>query len=243
MERILCVFEGERAEKFYFNSLKKAFFPENTVFILATYQNDIYELYQELENDEDLDIIELIKEIKVSKNEVGLSDITREQIGQVYLFFDYECHDDKFEPSKLVQMLELFSDETDKGKLFVSYPMVEAIRDIDDDQEFIRRTVTIEECRNYKQISASRGANIYAQARKLQREHWNFLVYANIKKANYLLSGQAIVQPIEKQSHIASCQIEKYLPDLKVSVLSAFPIFVVDYYGSSQFDGDHTQTP
>lgn len=232
MEKILCVFEGVRPEKQYFKSLKGVFFPESTVFILATYENDIYELYKELEEDEDLDIIEIIKEFKGSGNDISLSQITRDQIGQVYLFFDYECHDDNFAPSKLLRMLKLFCDETDKGKLFVSYPMVEAIRDIDDEESYLKQTVSVEDCSDYKRISAERGSDIYTQASKLKREHWEFLMFANVRKANHMIHGQKLETPIEDQSAIASCQINNYLPNQVVSILSGFPLFIVDYFGS-----------
>ena len=66
MERILCVFEGEKAERNYFSSLRQQFFPEPTTFFLTTYQNDIYELYKQISRDEDLDLFEVVKELNPS---------------------------------------------------------------------------------------------------------------------------------------------------------------------------------
>ena len=57
---------------------------------------------------------------------------------EVYLFFDYDGHHNNI-PKKLSgkdaleEMLETFNNETELGKLYVSYPMVEAIKEISAD--------------------------------------------------------------------------------------------------------------
>lgn len=103
MERTLFIFEGEKAEKLYFKSLERAFFfhdQENR--ILASFQNDLYELYEQISADEDLDLFfELIKELNPSANEdEQIKGLRRDQIGQIYLFFLISNQMTKSSPGK-----------------------------------------------------------------------------------------------------------------------------------------------
>ena len=45
MERTLFVFEGEKFERLYFQSLERSFFSGEESRILLCFKNDIYELY------------------------------------------------------------------------------------------------------------------------------------------------------------------------------------------------------
>jgi len=235
MERTLFVFEGEHREKLYFESLEKAFFNGQHSRIMVSFQNDIYELYKQLSADDELDPFELIKQLNpLAKNRELLANLRRDQIAQIYLFFDMEPHDEQFDPQKLLDMLALLNNETEQGKLFISYPMIEAIRDIDDHTEYLTRTARLEECagKNYKQLSAMRGNCIYADARKIDKHVWQILITANLQKANYLISGKYNPNPVIDQALIAQTQLDEFLPRGEVSVLAAFPIFLADYFGA-----------
>lgn len=234
MERTLFVFEGEGREKQYFQSLERAFFNGKENHILVSFQNDIYELYKQLVNDKDLDPFELVRELNPTvKNQADLKDIRRDQIGQIYLFFDMEPSDNLYSGQKLLDMLALFENETEHGKLFISYPMVEALRDIDDLAEYLTRTVNLSDCTGkvYKSLSSKRGNRIYQDARKIDKSLWQGLVEANVRKANYLINGRSSDIPVLEQTIITQAQLDDYLPFDKVSVLSAFPMFLADYYG------------
>lgn len=234
MERTLFVFEGERLEKLYFQSLEKAFFNGQQSRILVSFQNDIYELYTKLSADNDLDPFELIKQLNtLAKNRELLANLRRDQIGQIYLFFDMEPHDEQFDPQKLLDMLALFNNETEQGKLFISYPMIEAIRDIGDHTEYLTRTVRLEDCagKHYKPLSAVRGNSIYGDAKKIDKPAWQTLITTNLQKANYLISSKYNLNPVIDQTLIAQAQLDEFLPRGEVSVLAAFPIFLADYFG------------
>ena len=84
-EKLLFVFEGEKTEPQIFKSLKNTLFSGITDFELyACYGSHIYSLYKVLEKDDDLDIIEILRE----KNKQKLSDISRNDIALEYLFFE-----------------------------------------------------------------------------------------------------------------------------------------------------------
>tara|TARA_R110001592_G_C12795426_1_gene716429 strand:- start:106 stop:663 length:558 start_codon:yes stop_codon:yes gene_type:complete len=172
------------------------------------------------------------------QNQEELITLRRDQIGQIYLFFDMEPCDNLYSNEKLLNMLELFNNETEHGKLFVSYPMVEALRDIDDHIEYLTRTADLSECigKKYKGLSAARGNAIYRDARKIDKPLWQRLVEANVKKANGLASGEYSSVPILDAVPIARSQLANYLPNDQIAVLSAFPIFLADYFGQKVYD-------
>lgn len=234
MERTLFIFEGERAEKLYFKSLERAFFHGQESRMLATFRNDLYELFEEISEDDELDIFELIKEINPSANEdEHIKNLRRDQIGQIYLFFDLEPNDEKFTGENLLNMLGRFDNETEHGKLFISYPMVEAIRDFQDIEEYLVRTVALSDCvgARYKPLSANRGSQAYQDAKKIDKQGWQFLIEANLRKANILTTHKDTLAPVSNQVSIALTQLTNGLPNDPLPVLSAFPIFLVDYFG------------
>ena len=95
---------------------------------------NIYMLYNILVEDNfDTDIIEILRD-NVPQAAERLAGINRQSIDQVFLFFDYDIQQDNISSSsppseKKKKMLDAFDDETRNGKLYISYPMVEALYD------------------------------------------------------------------------------------------------------------------
>lgn len=132
-------------------------------------------------------------------------------------------------------MLARFNNETDHGKLFISYPMIEAIRDFQDIDEYLVRTVALSDCvgARYKQISADRGSHAYQDAKKIDKQGWLVLIEANLRKANILTTHIDTPAPVSDQASIAEAQLTNGSPNDPMSVLSAFPIFLADYFGDA----------
>lgn len=130
-------------------------------------------------------------------------------------------------------MLRRFNNETEHGKLFISYPMIEAIRDIDDLDEYLERVVDLADCRGavYKNLSVQRGSRVYQDARKIDKKRWQYLIEANLRKANLLIYGDDKLDLVSDQSYIASAQLSNGSLRDPLFVLSAFPIFLADYFG------------
>ena len=233
---ILVVFEGLLTEKIIFNNLKKYFLNENSNTIVYGFHcGEIYSLYNKLEKDEDLELFALLKENLKDTNK-ELENIKRNQVSELYLFFDYDGHARSANDEKLKYMLQLFNDETsDYGKLYISYPMVEAIKHLKDNVDFKN---TIEESKKiYKSIVAQNCNNNLQHLDKLTFDDWSFIINENSKKANFIVNN-AFTFPtkIIEQLEIFDNQKTKYLDVAnKVSVLSAFPIFLLDYYGVDKF--------
>jgi len=246
----LFVFEGVRAESKYVDMLEQHFLGKR-ISVKCVYDAEIYQLYKVLKEEEpDFDLVELLKE-RNKENAELLRDYTRDSFAYIYLFFDYDAHSTLADDDKIVEMLNFFNNETENGLLYISYPMLEAIRHYKDMQSFKELTVKCkrancpykEECDevetclkepHYKKVSASECQPQLTNINKYTKEVWQELIRAHISKMNYLVHDVFDLPiQIELQSVIFSKQLEKHINHKcpKVAVLSAFPIYVLDYYG------------
>ena len=246
----LFVFEGVRAESKYVDMLEQNFLGER-VSVKCVYDAEIYQLYKVLKEEEpDFDLVELLKE-RNKENAELLRDYTRDSFAYIYLFFDYDAHSTLADDDKIEKMLKFFNNETENGLLYISYPMLEAIRHYKDMQSFKELTVKckrancpykegcdeVEACLNephYKNVSASECLPQLININKYTKEVWQELIRAHVSKMNYLVHDVFdLPKQIELQSDIFSKQLEKHINHKcpKVAVLSAFPIYVLDYYG------------
>lgn len=233
---ILCIFEGEVREHKYFRSVESNFF-ENKNILKCSYGNDIFELYKDIEKDSDLDIVELIRESdNIPKNKELLSGLERDDINQVYLFFDMECHDDNYSSINLLKMIDFFCEETDNGKLFISYPMIESIRDILEYDNFISHTVDIDDCKNYKHISSQGRLKDFQDPRKIDSDKWKKLVRLTVIKVNAIVYNSAdFPERCPEQALLLEKQI-KHMKDYNaVYIVSSFPVFIYHQFGIALF--------
>lgn len=131
---ILFVLEGKKREPYLCNVIQSLFFPEENESIICSFGNNIYELYKELcEYGGDGDIVSLLMEKFSGKEDNPFKNIDRSSdFSEIYLFFDYDFHNINLPLKELDkqirEMLDMFDDETENGKLYINYPMIESIR-------------------------------------------------------------------------------------------------------------------
>lgn len=246
---ILFVFEGRRTEKIITDRLFKYILNDNQI-IRCVFEAEIYQLYKKLEEDEYLDIFNLIKN-RNNDNQITLREYNRNDFAEIYLFFDYDAHATQADDGTLEKMLTLFDNETNNGKLYISYPMVESIRHIEDFESFRELTAMCkgancqhidyceekDECLNrphYKTIVGNKSILRLKNMNSYTRETWMRLIAIHISKMNYIVNNEyEYPSKLESQLNIFINQFEKYINKRcpTVSVLSSFPIFVLDYYG------------
>ena len=165
-----------------------------------------------------------------------LKGITRDQVSEIYLFFDYDGHASNARDDKIQEMLNLFDDETNNGKLYISYPMVEAIKHLKTGIDF--KNVIAESNSNYKQVVSKNCDHKLKDLSNLTKENWNFIIKEHSKKANFIVNDNfEFPNKIIEQIKIFENQKEKYINvNNKVAVLSAFPLFLLDYYEITIFN-------
>lgn len=246
----LFIFEGKSSEFKIVQKLENNFFGRS-IGIKCVFDAEVYQLYKKMKDAEDfpLDMVNLLKE-RSETNKKELNDYNRDSFESVYLFFDYDAHSSLADDDKLKKMLAFFNNETEHGMLYISYPMVEAIRHFNSEENFKdcivkckgRNCELLDECKD-KDVCLSEPhyktfvGNNYPQMsniNKLTFGLWAILIRAHLKKMNYIV-GDDYSFPLECSSQLTifQKQLEKYIKQdcPKVAVLSAFPLFVLDYYG------------
>lgn len=234
MSNILFVLEGKKTEPQIISSIKKHFLNQKNEIVECVYGADVYQLYQQILEDEFLDIFELLKE----RDKETLSKYKRIDFAQIYLFFDYDGHATIAEDKKIEKLLETFDNETENGKLFISYPMVEALKHIPKNKnDFQNLKVEAKKNINYKKIVHDKGENTYRDFTNLPPKHWKELIVLHLKKMNFIVNGHFTL-PCNTISQIDIFQKQccKYLSNDEVAVLSAFPVFLFDYFGSKKLN-------
>ena len=245
-EFIAIISEGEKTEKQIINNLQRNFPAFSNKIIFLSYKTNIYKLFKEIERDEDIDIINLLKERQIKANEVredvqeiDVSNINSDNISQIYLFFDYDGHTDNASDEEIVKMLNKFDNETENGKLYISYPMVEALKHIKKDNLDVNNYLVKAKIRiNYKNLVSLN--TDYENLVNLTKENWIFIIYENLKRCLFLFEIKNINYEIYSkridQESIFNKQLDKYISkEEKVLVLSAFLFFLIEYFGEEFF--------
>ncbi len=236
---VLLIFEGEKTESLAFNNLRKHYFSEEHSIIHATFSAEIYQLWGQIKDDKFLDILELLRE-RSTKNQEDLKDISRDDVSQIFLFFDYDGHATNASDEIIEQMLFLFNNETENGKLYISYPMFEALKHFTENELF--KDVVVHARNNIQYKKLVNPVSIYQDLKKLTLENWRHIVLENYKKAHYLVIGtwglpKYSVVVLLNQPVIFEQQRKKFIsPNNQVAVLSAFPFFLIEYFGQPTFD-------
>lgn len=199
---ILFVFEGTRREPYIFGALKKLYWSEEETVVTA-YGCNIYALYNEMQAIGDgADIVDILKVKYKDCKDNPFNGIERsDAFSEKYLIFDYDFQDVS-QPvallnNKLETMLKYFNEETENGKLYINYPMVEAIRYTKflEDIDYYKYSVTREECRSFKSLvdkfSAYPNADFLIRGdEQVLRQNWTALKHQNVAKANFICNEQ-----------------------------------------------------
>ena len=144
--RTLVIVEGNHEGHKLFPLLFRCF-PEMGISKedILIYETNIYVLYDcivkeygQKWDDDDVDLPYV-----VSKAD-GRETLYKEDFINIIMVFDYERQDPSFSEEKIGRMQRYFADETDVGKLYLNYPMVEAYKDLRSlpDDSFADRTYT-----------------------------------------------------------------------------------------------------
>lgn len=250
----LFIVEGEDRDFRFVSEMTKCFFlsphVQSKIIHLPAAQN-IYMLYKELEKDDfDTDVVEVLRE-KVPLAKKILDGISRQDIDEIFLFFDYDVHQNNIKHQDyphssydvLEKMFEVFDNETENGKLYISYPMVEALYDYQDTlcESFSSCFISINDVSNYKNIAGYGNPNA---SHRMDIASWKSVLNIFALRVKCLFNLEELDFSTYRK-WITPMAIYKKEYDLmqeakNVFVLSAFPEFLFDYY---KIDFWKTMTP
>jgi hypothetical protein len=139
-KRVLILFEGPDDKK-QFKHLGKTFvsFLNEGNYQLSVFTTSIYELFEPLIQNKEFDSLPAyLQSKKLFAFPVG----TRPQdyFSLIYLVFDFDPKYHLYSPEKIKALQTYFNDETQKGLLYINYPMLEALFDCKKEGASIRIT-------------------------------------------------------------------------------------------------------
>ena len=234
------IVEGEAREPLIIDNISKVFFShENFKIITLPAGQNIYMLWKKMKKDDfDTDIIEVLRENHAAL-QGQLNGLQRNDFSEIYLFFDCDSHQDNLssgdDANVLEQMLHSFDNETENGKLYISYPMVEALRDFAEDKcgDGEHCFVSVGELVNYKGMSEKRAKE--KDFRKYGITIWKALIKVFAMKISCLMNQDNTIDYKQYTEEINPYEIyimeKAQIQKQRVYVLSAFPEFLLDYFG------------
>ena len=242
--QIALIVEGEKREVKYFENLKKNFFPSKNIKLLTLSAGEnIYMLWKQMSKDDfETDIIEVLREYSPSASRV-LKGFKRTDFQEVYLFFDYEAQqnnlgkNDKPAGEIILDMLKQFDNETENGKLYISYPMCEALRDIQKEscRAFTDCFVKLDKLSSYKKDAAE--GNIYVDVGTYNINDWQMIIHIFVARLKCIfgVEGECTellnwYKKVISTEDIFCVERAEVSERSRVFVLSAFPEFLLDYF-------------
>lgn len=247
---ILFIFEGASYEPQLYKGIKSLFFPRNNNQVLCSFCSSIYTFYKRLKDDFDgfADVVDVLKmELAKTDPQNELFNYKSADFESIYIFFDYDFYRGNLEVknAQIKELLEYFNEETDYGRLFISYPMIDSIQYTKElpDNDFHSYTVKRDESVGEKFKKEARRFCYYNGYTFLKdAENWMFIVRQNVLKANNLTKG-TLTWPLDKndveQETIFEAQLQKHvIPHDEVAILNAFPMFLYYYFPVEKFVKD-----
>lgn len=253
-EYILCITEGEDLEKDILALMDEYLLKSKKPLKIISYKTDIYNLYRAIKNDESIATFDLIKETiqkqynkqsdssEIKKEYENISKIKKYHIAETFLFFDYDGHINNHKldnPDEVIHELLSFFDnkkDADRGKLYISYPMAEAFKDTCFESN-TPKTTPIHLGKEYKSSVNKLYSGKHFETTCNEQTIY-FIFSYHLKSANFLNTGSFKLpmtvegyKTIANQTSLFNQQKIKYIDTNKsVLVLSAFPLFVVEYF-------------
>lgn len=229
--RILFVVEGRKTES---ASVIKAFArvmeANNEEINICKYSANIYSLYDSFANGEYDSFIDYLWVNKKDLFPEGIKP--SDYFSSIYLIFDFDPQDPKFSIEKCLWLLGKFTDETEDGKLYFNYPMVESMFDFVNfnQKSFNGRTVsriglsskTYKDRVNTKSLIKGKklfNINDNKILYKLIYLHINKYRYLTSEENKYFLSDQILLFKIQKD----------YMSKNKVSIINSSLLIISDY--------------
>ena len=250
---ILLIVEGADDEVNLFKQIIKHFpeiklTPEN----ILVYTTNLWVLNQDLKRDfgekwyesEDIEFREFL--------EAKFPDIVGKKITDIFLVFDYERQDPRFDVTTLEEMLKFFNDSVEKGQLYINYPMVESYRHLNmkplPDDSYRGRICNVADIVHYKEMVGRETK--FHDYRKYDRVLLQDVILHNLKKASrivndvYDLDELALTDFARQINYLAIAQRQNQASEKDtgfIYVLCTCVFFVTDYNVKLLFDEGCTE--
>ncbi len=243
MSNILFLFEGAVRENQYYKVIEKAVGKKilsNVNFYC--YKTNIHVLYQELNEDSSLNILDLVMEkAKNEKDEKSYNMLCNTKFGEIYLIFDLDPQDEKYDENKIQEMLNLFDNETEHGKLYINYPMIESFKHFKSipDPNYNSYKAKIQDYATYKHdVAKLTCINDY---RKITKNQYFNIINQNLCKINLLANNLKKCDFQTYRNSITQINIYNFQKDEinksgELYIINTFCLWPLDYFSEDFFN-------
>ena len=233
--KVLIVSEGIKPERRIMDNLFSVY-ELSAKYEIFHYGTDVYVLFDELFFEEKPEGMDILQALKSCEKDVDKKAMLDQKFTDVLLVFDFDPHATKFEPDKIQRMAEHFADSTDMGKLYISYPMVEAFYHMKSipDPDFNGRTATLAELSagEYKRRVRKENRNGDYTKFAVGRSEWDEVLRQNIEKGWHIL-GDFSNKGLPNCRTILEKQLEKLRAEQLMHVLCTCIYYAVEYNSSN----------
>lgn len=241
-KKVIFIYEGIKAEENLLNNMVKVFFSAKADISIINCPADgnIYMLWTRLKKDEfETNVVDVLKEMSVIAKE-RLNHLKASDFSEIYLFFDYDGHNDNIPKEYrnkdiLGEMFKTFNNETELGKLYVSYPMIESLKEIDlKTRDYKNLYLSLDEIFEYKQSFSMHSD--FENYSCIDEEHWLAACEASRKRACLLVRYRTsctydyFIHNLE-QEKLYFYQKQNYINNGHLlCILNSVPLFLLEYY-------------
>lgn len=230
-KKILLVIEGPEGEGRILGSKTNGLLSligeksEIISFETAEYNTSIYELYDDYVDGKYDDLVSFLRNEKGLKIPDGI--LSKKAFNEVYLIFDFDPQYHKYDDLKIHRMLDLFCDETDLGKLYINYPMVESFYHLKSlpDPDYYSRTVSVDDISSKKYKKTVRAETAIIK-HKMNTRVYSMIVMHNYNKAKILSKAET---DLINYTEILNKQITMKNEYKEIFVLNTLALLPIDY--------------
>lgn len=230
-KNILLIVEGEVDETGFIDVAKTICF-NDTIVMYFVYGTSIYELYEELRDDEYIDIKNLLK-VKAKGDPDKVCTLSN-KFSDIYLIFDLDPHYHKYSPDSIMEMLQYFKDSMNQGRLYINYPMMQSYKHFSKfpSAKYKDLDVYVCDCSRYKDTVDKESC--IKDLKRYNFELISQIVKHNVFKCNYILSQRYETVDYNDYrnfdfSKILALQLLKIKNSEKLYVLNTSVFMIIDY--------------
>ena len=164
---------------------------------------ELLERYESISKGLSKDLVELVKKEQEHRHKLQDKYLMHFRCGQffgalfliavIYLVFDFEPHYHKYEDSKIKDILNVFNNETELGKLYINYPMVESFYYLKNipDLEYLGRKISLNNFngKDYKKLVNN---ETILKKNKLSNKQLCYIIWINYNKVRKIINSEEI---------------------------------------------------
>lgn len=237
MSEILVLVEGEKLETKLMRKLFKIY-GIGCKHNIVSYKTNIYVLYSSLINElgASSDDWDIITHLKSRESNPAKKEILSRRYAETILIFDFEPHDTLFDENKIRDMVKIFSDSTQLGKLYINYPMVESFYHMKSipDPDYNTYTTSLTEL-NAKPKTNGYKARVDRENKAVGRasftsdkNNMGIVIRQNINKARSIINTDNLTN-MPSSMDILESQLTKMKDEKLIAVLCTFIFYIVDF--------------